>query len=108
MDSFNLFYKNTKADIEKSMALYNQEMLEEDISEIREALSLFTELNSGGKYLRGVLVALGYKAMGGNDDKYMSLALAIEVFQTAILIHDDIIDNDSQRRGKKTVPTSYR
>ena len=108
MDSFNLFYKNTKADIEKSMALYNQEMLEEDILEIREALSLFTELNSGGKYLRGVLVALGYKAMGGNDDKYMSLALAIEVFQTAILIHDDIIDNASQRRGKKTVPTSYR
>ncbi len=108
MNDFNLFYINTKADIKKAMTLYNKELLEEDIEEIKEALSLFTELNCDGKYLRGVLVALGYKAMGGKDDKYIPLSLAVEVFQTAILIHDDIIDNAYQRRGKKTIPVSYK
>ena len=39
-----------------------------------------------------------------DDIKYSyNLSLAYELFQTSILIHDDIIDNDNLRRGKDTI-----
>jgi geranylgeranyl diphosphate synthase type I len=39
-----------------------------------------------------------------DDIKYSyNLSLAYELFQTSILIHDDIIDNDNLRRGKETI-----
>ena len=37
------------------------------------------------------------------DHSYLPLAAAYETFQTAILVHDDIIDNAELRRGKKTI-----
>ena len=36
---------------------------------------------------------------GKDDDSYIDLAAALEIFQTAILIHDDIIDEADKRRG---------
>jgi geranylgeranyl diphosphate synthase type I len=38
-----------------------------------------------------------------NIEYSYKLSLAYEIFQTAILIHDDIIDNDNLRRGKDTI-----
>ncbi len=108
MENFNQFYKETKQKIEIAMNKYNEELLKENIKEVHDALLLFTKLNSGGKYLRGTLVALGYKIAGFNDDAYIPLALATEVFQTSILIHDDIIDNATKRRGKNTIPASIK
>jgi geranylgeranyl pyrophosphate synthase len=64
----------------------------------------FNEANIGGKRLRAVLVKLGYELtqqMAHED--VIKVALAFEVFQTAILIHDDIIDQSPLRRGKPTV-----
>lgn len=62
------------------------------------------EANKGGKNLRGSLVRLGYEMFGGGDiDSINKAAAAYEIFQTAILIHDDIIDKSKLRRGKKTV-----
>ena len=38
------------------------------------------------------------------DKNYSNfLALAYEIFQTSILVHDDIIDDDNLRRGNKTI-----
>lgn len=108
MNNFNSFYKNTKTYIEKKMNLYNDNLLKNNIPEVEDALKMFVDLNKDGKYLRGVLVALGYKIMGVDDDEYIPLALAIELFQTSILIHDDIIDNASKRRGKYTIPMRYK
>ena len=52
------------------------------------------------KILEGLLVLLGYNLLKDNNDYAIDLALAYEVFQTAILVHDDIIDQDDIRRGK--------
>ena len=70
---------------------------------LKENLEYFKNLNSDGKLIRGFLIALGYKMSKENIEYSYKLSLAYEIFQTAILIHDDIIDNDNLRRGKDTI-----
>ena len=91
------------------MDIYNKTFLESsDNGLIEEALREFVLANAGGKFLRASLVALGYQTFGKNDNYYLPLALALEVFQTSILIHDDIIDRADKRRGKNTIPVNYK
>ena len=47
-----------------------------------------------GKRLRAVLGVLSYQAAGGEIEKGVKLAVAIELAHGASLIHDDIVDND--------------
>lgn len=59
---------------------------------------------AGGKRLRAALVILGYELAGGLDNQEIAKpAAAFEIFQTAILAHDDIIDKSPLRRGKPTM-----
>lgn len=67
--------------------------------------SLLIEYCKGGKRLRGALVKMGYEMYGGSGEEINKVAAAYEIFQTAILAHDDIIDLSETRRGK---PTLYR
>jgi geranylgeranyl diphosphate synthase, type I len=67
---------------------------------------MFIDSCQGGKRLRGTLVKLGYELAGGKaTDEIIKPALALEIFQTAILAHDDVFDQSPLRRGK---PTLYR
>ena len=75
---------------------------------LEEALEQFVSSNKGGKFLRACLIALGYQSFGKNDDKYLPLGIALEIFQTSILIHDDIIDKADKRRGLDTIPIKYQ
>lgn len=59
---------------------------------------------SGGKRTRPALALLGCEAVGGEASAAMSTAAAIEVFQSAALIHDDIADKSELRRGE---PCTY-
>ncbi|MBT1178153.1 polyprenyl synthetase family protein [Bifidobacterium vespertilionis] len=70
--------------------------------------------SEGGKRLRALLALATFDAVRGGtgadgDDPgrsaVMDLACAIEVFQTAALVHDDIIDDSDLRRGK---PSAHR
>ncbi len=66
----------------------------------------FIEACDGGKRLRGALVKLGFELTGSKyHPEILKPAIAIEIFQTAILAHDDIIDKSDTRRGK---PTLYK
>ena len=55
----------------------------------------------GGKRVRPVLCCLGAEAVGGSAEAALPVACAIEDFQSAALIHDDIADNSELRRGEK-------
>lgn len=65
----------------------------------------------GGKKIRGVLTILGYELahLGGVKDhlpgEIVKIAAAYEIMHTAILIHDDIMDQSQKRRGK---PSLYK
>lgn len=102
-NNFLNYYLETKNKIAKKMDLYNEGLINNKNSLVRENMLLFKNLNSGGKLIRGVLAHLGYYLLKDDADYALGLSLAYEVFQTAVLIHDDIIDNDNQRRGKDTV-----
>lgn len=98
------YYQKTKENLNKYINQFNDEFLEKEKNPfLKENIKLFTDLNSDGKLIRGTLVNLGYKMVKEDSTYSYPLAMAFEVFQTSILIHDDLIDNDDLRRGKITV-----
>jgi geranylgeranyl diphosphate synthase type II len=64
-------------------------------------------LNLGGKRIRPQLTLFAAKAFGGEVQKAIPLALAVEVFHNFSLVHDDIMDKAPLRRGKQTVHTKW-
>lgn len=60
-------------------------------------------LASGGKRLRPTLAIMGAKVYGGDEDKVLPAALALEVFHNFTLLHDDVMDKALVRRGRATV-----
>lgn len=62
-----------------------------------------------GKMLRGTLALLGAAITGvGASEQALSLAAGLELLQAGLLIHDDIMDRDEQRRGKPTFHVRIR
>lgn len=57
----------------------------------------------GGKMLRPAMLLLSFKVCNGKDEYYknaLESAMGVELAHSASLIHDDIMDGDSERRGK--------
>ena len=69
----------------------------------------FESLLSGGQRLRPFLAVLAYEAFANEPDPTIlnMLALSVECFHKASLIHDDIEDNDNMRYGKETIHARY-
>jgi len=62
---------------------------------------------SGGKRLRAVLPMMSAGAVGGDPNTARAWGLSLEIIHNFTLIHDDIMDGDETRRGKKTVHFIY-
>ena len=59
-------------------------------------------IQSGGKRLRPLIVILTAKALGYQGKHHYQLAAIIEFIHTATLLHDDVVDASSMRRGRAT------
>mgnify|MGYP000001971710 FL=1 len=59
-------------------------------------------INSGGKRIRPLLLLLCARATNYKGDYHHSMAVVIELIHTATLLHDDVVDNSSIRRGHET------
>jgi octaprenyl-diphosphate synthase len=59
-------------------------------------------LDSNGKRIRPALVLLAAHASGKSTPQHIDLAIAVELIHLATLVHDDIMDGASKRRGKPT------
>lgn len=103
IDTFKTYYKEISTKLNDKMNKFNKELVNDQNNEVKYNEELFANLNSDGKLVRGTLVNLGYNLLKEDKDYSLDLSLAYEVFQTAILVHDDIIDNDNKRRGKDTI-----
>lgn len=64
-------------------------------------------LHAGGKRMRPALLLLAAEACGGSPRRLLPAAAAVELVHTFTLIHDDIMDQDTLRRGVPTVHTRY-
>lgn len=60
-------------------------------------------LSLGGKRMRPALVLAGCELFGGDAEKAVDAALAVEVFHNFTLVHDDIMDKAPLRRNQPTV-----
>jgi octaprenyl-diphosphate synthase len=60
-------------------------------------------LESKGKQIRPILVILSGRFFGGVNNKVLNAGAAIELLHNASLIHDDVIDESKERRGKPTI-----
>ena len=64
-------------------------------------------LSGGGKRIRPLLVLLACEAVGGSSRQAQHAAVALEILHNFTLVHDDIMDNASSRRGRATVHTKW-
>lgn len=60
-------------------------------------------MQSGGKRLRPTLVLMAVKLFGGDVERYVETAAAMEVFHNFTLLHDDVMDKADVRRGRPTI-----
>lgn len=104
--NFKELINDTKIKLENRFKEYYKN--EETSPYLKYALDELSRMNVGGKCIRGTLIRMGYMATGNNDDKYLDLAMAYELFETSILIHDDIIDESSLRRDQITIHEKYK
>lgn len=61
----------------------------------------------GGKYVRSSLILLTCEALGGSRDDALYTAAAMEICQNWALIHDDIEDDSTKRRGEPALHRRY-
>ena len=72
------------------------------------ALDMLYGYTEAGKMLRGSLACLGYDLAGGDDRaEVVPVAAALELLQSFLLVHDDIMDRDPTRRGHPSVHERY-
>lgn len=97
-------YDNIQKDLDKVeeqlkfISLSSNEL----ISEVGEYL-----FHKRGKRIRPALLVLCSKLFGYQGKEHILLSAVIEIIHTASIIHDDIIDKSTMRRGRKSVHTKW-
>ena len=90
--------KMTREFIAKDLAKHGQALT----PDLREGTGAY--LLRGGKCLRPVLLLLSALAAGASEvESLLPAAAGVECYHTGTLVHDDIIDHDTLRRGQATV-----
>jgi len=64
-------------------------------------------INSGGKRLRPALVLMSAELFGPVQPAHHQLAAVVEFIHTATLLHDDVVDESSLRRGQATANSLF-
>lgn len=106
-DSLN---SNTAIDFNHIKNLTREEALAVDkliLEELSSDVELINKIGhyiigNGGKRLRPMLLLLASKALGETNEHHITLATVIEFLHTATLLHDDVIDESSMRRGQES------
>lgn len=62
---------------------------------------------AGGKRLRPALVLLTCGALGYSGDQRLNIAAVVEFIHTATLLHDDVVDESTLRRGRATANEAF-
>ncbi len=107
------YLESKKKIIEQELLLFIKEQEQQSLALDYDTLRFLQDFIVSGKLHRGGLIFLGYdlfaskRAEDLNQDHPDSLllnklALVVELTHSALLLHDDVMDQDNFRRGKKT------
>lgn len=89
----------TAADMQAVDALI-RDRLHSEVVLVRQVAEYI--ISSGGKRLRPILTLLSAKALAYEGQHHIELAAVVEFIHTATLLHDDVVDESSLRRGRDT------
>ena len=104
-NQINNSYFQLKESVENKLLLV-EEKIKFKLSSNVELVQKMTEyhMDTGGKRLRALLTLGSAKMCGySKGTRDINLAACVELIHSATLMHDDVIDNGSLRRGKKTL-----
>ena len=87
-------------DLEAVNSLIRTKMASEHAPRIPEVTQHLVE--AGGKRLRPMLTLAAARMCGYNGPFHVHLAATVEFIHTATLLHDDVVDESAQRRGRPT------
>lgn len=96
---------NLIADDMRAVDVVIRERLASDVVLIRQVAEYI--ISSGGKRLRPALLVLVAGACGYQGRAHHQLAAVIEFIHTATLLHDDVVDDSSMRRGRATANATF-
>ena len=88
------------ADMEAVNALIRERMASQHAPRIPEVTAHLIE--AGGKRLRPMLTLAAARLCGYDGPYHIHLAATVEFIHTATLLHDDVVDESAQRRGRPT------
>ena len=104
-NKINNSYFQLKNSVEDKLLLVEEKIKSKLISDV-ELVKKMTDyhIDTGGKRLRALLTLGSAKICGySKGTRDINLAACVELIHAATLMHDDVIDNGSVRRGKKTL-----
>src|SRR5882672_901345 len=102
--------QDSKTAVAEALAALNTEMREVDAvigQRLSSDVALINQISgyivhAGGKRMRPKLVLLFANALGFDKPARFEMAAVVEFIHTATLLHDDVVDESSLRRGKQT------
>ena len=104
MDYISLIKQPIEKDLDNFVALFNASLTHTD-GLLGSALSHIRQ--RGGKRMRPMLMMLTARNYGQVSEVTQNAAVGLELLHTASLVHDDVVDESSERRGQASVNASY-
>ena len=94
--------------LREDLAAVEQEFSRQAASPVQVVTDIAQYLMAGGgKRIRPLLLLLSSRALGVTGDALIRLGAVVEMLHTATLVHDDIIDEASLRRGRPSSNTTW-
>jgi len=95
--------KDIRALVESDLAAVDREIRRQLASDVVLVSQVGDYIvDAGGKRLRPLLVVLAARAAGATNSAHIPTAALIEFIHTATLLHDDVVDDSTKRRGRDT------
>lgn len=104
MDYLSLIRQPIQVELDDFIALFNQALSHSDglLSQVLDHIR-----NRAGKRMRPILILLMARNFGRVTDVTQHAAVGLELLHTASLIHDDVVDESTERRGQASVNATY-
>lgn len=104
MDHLSLIKQPIFGELDDFVSLFNQSLSHDD-GMLAQVLTHIRQ--RGGKRMRPMLILLMAKNFGRVSGTTLHAAVGLELLHTASLVHDDVVDESSERRGQASVNALY-